>query len=120
MTAATFTMAPPLNDYNHCSGTSERLAADAGLGQQSRVVEQIDIITLGKGKGTILSAIYQLELPAAPFFLLFLGNLIHLLWRLYKLRRPQRHCLLGVAEYRDDLDQSFQKRVHFGFSAAQR
>jgi len=33
------------------------LAAGAGLGQQSRALEQIDIITLGKGEGPILGTV---------------------------------------------------------------
>jgi D-xylose transport system permease protein len=56
----------------------------AGLGQQGGMAGNTAAATIGGGEGAIFSIAFQLGVPAALLFLLFLANLIMQLWRHYR------------------------------------
>lgn len=56
----------------------------AGLGQQGGMAGNTAAVTIGGGEGAIFSIAFQLGVPAALLFLLFLANLIMQLWRHYR------------------------------------
>lgn len=59
----------------------------AGLGQQGGMAGNMAAATIGGGEGAIFSIAFQLGLPAALLFLLFLGNLALQLWHHYRTQR---------------------------------
>jgi D-xylose transport system permease protein len=59
----------------------------AGLGQQGGMAGNIAATTIGGGEGAIFSIAFQLGLPAALLFLLFLTNLALQLWHHYRIQR---------------------------------